>query len=505
MTEALRETPLQSEKSETLDPQNWDDIRAQGHRMLDDMIDYAANIRERPVWTPIPDAVRERFHEKLPHQPCDLGEVYREFTDFIVPYATGNVHPGFMGWVHGGGTAVGMLAEMLAAGLNANLGGRDHIPVEVERQVVEWMGSIFGFPSEASGIFVTGTSMANLMAVLVARTAALGQSVRRRGLGDEGAFLTAYTSTAAHGCIAKAMDLAGFGSDALRCIEADRSHRIDVAVLRARIASDRKAGLKPFLVVGSAGTVDIGAIDDLQALSTLCREEGLWFHVDGAYGALGILSPLLAPRLAGLENADSIALDFHKWGQVPYDAGFLIVRDGQQHRETFAAPAAYLRRETRGLAAGSSWPCDLGPDLSRGFRALKTWFTLKTFGLEKLGAMITRTCTLAKYLEQRILDEPRLELLAPVELNIVCFRYRAADANSVNGDIVIAIQESGIAAPSTTLLDGELAIRAAIVNHRTDTCDIDALISAVLEFGAQRSSSDDSLVLKVERSPPLAM
>jgi len=501
----LRETSLQSESSETLDPQNWDDIRAQGHRMLDDMIDYAANIRERPVWTPIPDAVRERFHEKLPHQPCDLGEVYREFTDFIVPYATGNVHPGFMGWVHGGGTAVGMLAEMLAAGLNANLGGRDHIPVEVERQVVEWMGSIFGFPSEASGIFVTGTSMANLMAVLVARTAALGQSVRRRGLGDEGAFLTAYTSTAAHGCIAKAMDLAGFGGDALRCIEVDRSHRIDVAALRARIASDRKAGLKPFLVVGSAGTVDIGAIDDLRALSALCREEGLWFHVDGAYGALGILSPLLAPRLAGLENADSIALDFHKWGQVPYDAGFLIVRDGQQHRETFAAPAAYLRRETRGLAAGSSWPCDLGPDLSRGFRALKTWFTLKTFGLEKLGAMITRTCTLAKYLEQRILAEPRLELLAPVELNIVCFRYRAADANRVNRDIVIAIQESGIAAPSTTLLDGELAIRAAIVNHRTDTCDIDALISAVLEFGAQRSSSADSLVLKVERSPPLAM
>jgi glutamate/tyrosine decarboxylase-like PLP-dependent enzyme len=505
VTEALRETSLQSESSETLDPQNWDDIRAQGHRMLDDMIDYAANIRERPVWTPIPDAVRERFHEKLPHQPCDLGEVYREFTDFIVPYATGNVHPGFMGWVHGGGTAVGMLAEMLAAGLNANLGGRDHIPVEVERQVVEWMGSIFGFPSEASGIFVTGTSMANLMAVLVARTAALGQSVRRRGLGDEGAFLTAYTSTAAHGCIAKAMDLAGFGSDALRCIEVDRSHRIDVAALRARIASDREAGLKPFLVVGSAGTVDIGAIDDLRALSALCREEGLWFHVDGAYGALGILSPLLAPRLAGLENADSIALDFHKWGQVPYDAGFLIVRDGQQHRETFAAPAAYLRRETRGLAAGSSWPCDLGPDLSRGFRALKTWFTLKTFGLEKLGAMITRTCTLAKYLEQRILAEPRLELLAPVELNIVCFRYRAADANRVNRDIVIAIQESGIAAPSTTLLDGELAIRAAIVNHRTDTCDIDALISAVLEFGAQRSSSADSLVLKVERSPPLAM
>jgi len=504
-TRTLRQAPLQFESSETLDPSNWDDIRALGHRMLDDMLDYAAEIRDRPVWQPIPEQVRARFHATLPREPSDLGEVYREFSDFIVPYATGNVHPGFMGWVHGGGTAVGMLAEMLAAGLNANLGGRDHTPIEVERQIVEWMRQMFGFPNAASGIFVTGTSMANLMAVLVARTSALGRSVRKRGIGDEGASLTAYTSKAAHGCITKAMDIAGFGSNALRCIEVDRFHRIDVAALRARIALDREAGLKPFLVVGSAGTVDIGAIDDLKALSELCREEQLWFHVDGAYGALGILSPTLAPRLAGIESADSIALDFHKWGQVPYDAGFLLVRDGDRHRDTFSAPAAYLRRETRGLAAGSAWPCDLGPDLSRGFRALKTWFTLKTYGTEKLGAIIARTCALAGYLETLVLAEPRLELLAPVQLNIVCFRYRAAGTNKVNGDIVIDIQESGIAAPSTTLLDGQLAIRAAIVNHRTDTCDIDALIAAVLEFGAQRSSSDGGVVLNVERSPPLAM
>jgi len=505
VTKALCEAPLQSGSSETLDPQNWDDIRALGHRMLDDMIDYAADIRDRPVWQPIPHEVRARFNAGLPRQPSELGAVYREFTDFIVPYATGNVHPGFMGWVHGGGSAVGMLAEMLAAGLNSNLGGRDHIPLEVEQQIVEWTRQMFGFPNTASGIFVTGTSMANLMAVLVARTTALGQAVRQRGLGDEGAVLTAYTSTAAHGCITKAMDIAGFGSDALRCIEVDRLHRVDVAALRARIVADRGAGKKPFLVVGSAGTVDIGAIDDLEALSALCREEQLWFHVDGAYGALGILSPVLAPRLTGLENADSIALDFHKWGQVPYDAGFLLVRDGDRHRATFSAPAAYLRRETRGLAAGSSWPCDLGPDLSRGFRALKTWFTLKTYGTEKLGAVITRTCALAGYLEARILAEPRLELLAPVQLNIVCFRYRAADADKVNRDIVIDIQESGIAAPSTTVIDGRLAIRAAIVNHRTDICDIDALIAAVLDFGAQRSSADGDELLEVAHSPPLAM
>ncbi len=362
--------PLHSDAS--LDPQDWEEIRQQGHRMLDDMIDYAAGIRQRPVWRPIPDDVRARFRATLPVAPSELADVYREFTDCIVPYATGNVHPGFMGWVHGGGTAVGMLAEMLAAGLNANLGGRDHIPIEVERQIVAWMRELFGFPSGASGIFVTGTSMANLMAVLVARTAALGLSARRHGLGDQGARLTAYTSTAAHGCIAKAMDIAGLGSDALRAVATDRSHRIDVAALRAQIALDRCAGLRPFLVVGSAGTVDIGAIDDLGALSALCREEQLWFHVDGAFGALGVLSPELAPRLAGLEDADSIALDFHKWGQVPYDAGFLMVREGDRHRDAFAAPAAYLRREARGLAAGSPWPCDLGPDLSRGFRALKT-------------------------------------------------------------------------------------------------------------------------------------
>ena len=484
MTSTRRDDFQLSGPSETLDPQNWDELRAQGHRMLDDMLDYVASIRTRPVWQPIPDAVRARFRETLPQAPSDLDDVYREFTDAILPYTTGNVHPGFMGWVHGGGTPVGMLAEMLAAGLNANCGGRDHVPIEVERQIVEWTRQMVGFPAGASGVFVTGTSMANLMAVLVARTSTLGASVRQHGIGDNG--LVAYTSAAAHGCIAQAMDLAGFGRDALRKIATDRNHRIDVAALRARIAQDRLDGLKPFMVIGSAGTVDIGAIDDLSGLSALCHQEKLWFHVDGAFGALGVLSPDIAPRLTGLELADSIALDFHKWGQVPYDAGFLIVRDGAQHQAAFAAPVAYLRRETRGLAAGSPWPCDFGPDLSRGFRALKTWFTLKTYGTDKLGAMIGRTCALARYLEDKVLAEPRLELLAPVQLNIVCFRYRAADADNVNAEIVADIHESGLAAPSTTIIDGQLAIRAAIINHRTDSCDIDALVEAVLKFGALR-------------------
>ncbi|HWZ41779.1 MAG TPA: aspartate aminotransferase family protein [Bradyrhizobium sp.] len=494
------QAPPPGESSETLDPKDWDELRAQGHRMLDDMIDYIATIRERPVWQPIPDAVRAQFREQLPQKPSNLADVYRAFTDFVMPYTTGNVHPGFMGWVHGGGSPVGMLAEMLAAGLNANLGGRDHMPIEVERQIVEWTRQMFGFPAGASGIFVTGTSMANLMAVLVARTSALGRQSRLRGVGEAGALLTAYTSKAAHGCITKAMDISGLGSDALRCIAVDGAHRIDVEALRAQIARDRAIGLDPFLVVASAGTVDIGAIDDLRAIAELCRDEELWLHVDGAFGALAVLSPELAPLLAGIEHADSIALDFHKWGQVPYDAGFLMVRDGEKHRDAFAAPAAYLRRETRGLAAGSCWPCDLGPDLSRGFRALKTWFTLKTYGTEKLGAVIARCCALARYLEARVLAEPRLELLAPVHLNIVCFRYRADEADAVNAEIVVGLQESGIAAPSTTILDGRLAIRAAIVNHRTDIGDIDRLVAAVLEFGARRSPAARDQLKSIEPS-----
>ena len=496
----MTETRPPAGASETLDPQDWGELRAQGHRMLDDMIDYIATIRERPVWQPIPDAVRAEFRQPLPRGASDLADVYRDFTDFVVPYATGNVHPGFMGWVHGGGSAVGMLAEMLAAGLNANLGGRDHMPIEVERQIVDWTRQMFGFPASASGIFVTGTSMANLMAVLVARTAALGKPSRRHGIGEAGAALTAYTSKAAHGCITRAMEIAGLGSDALRSVAVDQSHRMDVAALRDAIARDRAAGRDPFLVVASAGTVDIGAIDDLQAIAELCREEELWFHVDGAFGALAILSAELAPRLAGIACADSIALDFHKWGQVPYDAGFLMVRDGERHRDAFASPAAYLRRETRGLAAGAEWPCDLGPDLSRGFRALKTWFTLKTFGTDRLGAVIARCCALARYLEARITAEPRLELLAPVQLNIVCFRYRAEEADAVNGEIVVNLQESGIAAPSTTLLNGALAIRAAIVNHRTDVGDIDRLVSAVLEFGARRTAQARGQLDKIGQS-----
>ncbi len=471
----------------TLDPEDWSALRAQGHRMLDDMFDYLEHIRERPVWQPIPPRVRDGFRESLPVHAGDLTAVHETFMHEVLPFAVGNAHPGFVGWVHGGGTAVGMLAEMLAGGLNANLGGRDQMPIEVERQVVRWMCELFGFPQSASGLFVTGTSMANLIGVLVARAGALGTAVRRRGVAASDQRLTAYTSAGAHTSIAQAFDLAGLGSDALRLVRVNDRNQMDGGALRRAIAQDRAQGLTPFFIAATAGTVDVGAIDDLAAIAQIAATEELWFHVDGAYGALAMLAADIAPRLKGIERADSIAFDFHKWGQVPYDAGFVLIRDGELHRRTFAAPAAYLRREVCGMAAGSPWPCDFGPDLSRGFRALKTWFTLKVYGAERLGRMISGTCALARDLGQRIAGTPELELLAPVSLNIVCFRFRCFDADRVNGDIVVALQESGIAAPSTTTVGGRLAIRVAIVNHRTTAADLDALLQATLTFGADLS------------------
>ena len=476
----------------SLDPSDWTQFREQAHRMLDDMLGYIETIRERPVWQVIPDNVRARFRQDLSVKPTPLSEVHKEFMTSILPFAAGNAHPGFLGWVQGGGTPVGMLAEMLAAGLNANVGGRDQIPLEVERQITHWMRTLFGFPDSASGLFVTGTSVANFIAVAVARDARLGSGVRRQGVKHQEERLTAYASTAVHGCIARALDLAGLGSDSLRLIPVDGRHRMDLAALAVAVASDREAGLTPFLVVGTAGTVDTGAIDDLAGMADFCAQQQLWFHVDGAYGALAILAPPLAPRLQGLERADSLAFDFHKWAQVPYDAGFILVRDGALHQEAFASSCAYLTREERGLSAGSPWPCDFGPDLSRGFRALKTWATLKVYGTEAIGAVISHTCELARYLESRIAATPELELMAPVELNIVCFRYRfgssanpATDdlANQLNRQIVITLHESGAVAPSTTLIKGRVAIRAAIVNHRTSHIEMDTLVEAVQAAG----------------------
>lgn len=483
----------------SLDPQTpseWAALRTQGHQMLEDLFDYLETIRQRPVWQPAPPETQALFKTGFPVDGGSLSTAYQIFSQHILPYTVGNVHPGFMGWVHGGGTPVGMLAEMLAGGLNVNVGGRNQIPVQVEAQVIDWVRAMAGFPKGAGGLLVTGSSMANLMALLVARCEALGTEVRHKGLRDASfPSLVAYASSAAHGCITQAMEISGIGGQALRLIPVDDEQQLDLTALRAQIAEDKAAGFQPFLLVGTAGTVNTGTIDDLSALADLAHEEDLWFHVDGAFGALARLSPTLAPQLAGLEQADSLAMDFHKWGQVPYDAGCVLVRDGQKQLDTFAFPADYLRRESAGLAAGSPWPCDFGPDLSRGFRALKVWFTLQVYGQKALAETIDRCCALARHLGELIDAEPRLRRMAPVSLNIVCFSYVGhgqhlpEDQDALNRKLLIALHESGLSAPSSTVLKGRLVLRAAIVNHRTRTEDITTLLNAVLTLGAAEEQS----------------
>jgi aromatic-L-amino-acid decarboxylase len=473
--------------NDDLDPEDWEAFRVSSHAALDQMIDFLQTSREQPVWREAPPNVRARFQTPLPRAPSDFAEVLEDFDANIKPYAVGNTHPLFMGWVHGAGTPVGMVAEMLAAGLNANCGGRNHIGIAVERQIVQWAAELFDFPEEASGIFVTGSSAANFLGLLIARDAAMGHEIRGSGLAASATQLVAYASVHAHGCVAQAMELAGVGSAHLRLIAGDGAGAMRSDLLEAAIARDRDAGLKPFLIVGTAGSVNTGAIDVLRDLAVLAKKHNLWFHVDGAFGALAALSPALKPRLLGIEHADSIAFDFHKWAHVPYDAGFLLVRDGAMHRDTFANAAAYLQRAPGGLAAGDLWPCDLGPDLSRGFRALKTWFTFQVHGADKIGRAIEANCEVARYLEERLAQSEMFELRAPVSLNIVCFALKARWPDAANQAVVIDLQERGLAAPSMTDLSGRPVIRAAIVNHRTTRADMDQFV-ATLHEAAERVS-----------------
>ncbi|HTU82111.1 MAG TPA: pyridoxal-dependent decarboxylase, partial [Candidatus Acidoferrales bacterium] len=418
------------------------------HAALDDALDYLQNVRERPAWQDVPADVRERLSAPMPADPAPLGDVYAEFLRDVFPYPTGNIHPRFFGWVHGSGTPTGMLAELLAAAMNSNLGGRNHGAVYVERQVVRWFADLFGFPKDSSGVMTVGTSAANLIAVLVARTRALGVDVREDGL-SEGARLTGYASAATHGCVRRAFDVAGLGAASLRVLPTDTLHRTDPRAVAAAIADDRRRGLRPFVLIGNAGTVDVGAVDPLDELAGIAEAEGLWYHVDGAFGATAMLSPNLAPRFAGIERADSIAFDFHKWLHAPYDAGCILVRDGELHRSTFASTPSYLTRMPRGLASATPWFTDFTIDLSRSFRALKVWFTVKQFGARAIAEAIEENVAQAKRLGEMVDADPAFDLLAPVSLNVVCFRYRASgrsdgEVDAFNDELVIRLQESGI-------------------------------------------------------------
>ncbi len=487
---ANRQPILPDESS--LDPTDWQAFQKLAHEALDEAIRFLETVRDRPVWQKVPDEVRAHLSAPLPIEGTPLPEVYREFTQNIMPYATGNIHPRFFGWVHGSGQAGNIVAELLSAAMNSNCGGRDHGAIYVEREVIDWFKGLFGFPNESAGLIVSGTSMATLIALGVARNST-SENMRKDGVNGLPRSLVAYASEEVHNSAVKAFEILGIGSSSLRRVPVNPDFTLNIDALKEAIASDRAAGHQPFCVIGSAGTVNTGAIDDLDQLASLCATEKLWFHVDGAFGALCMMSERLRPRLKGIERADSLGFDFHKWAHVQYDAGCILVRNGAAYRAAYSMRPVYLHRADRGLGAGEDWPCDYGPELSRSFRALKVWFALKEHGASRFGELIDQNCAQSEYLAHRIENEPQLELLAPVSLNIVCFRLRragldAAALDKLNKDIVADVQESGVAAPSTTRIKGRLAIRVNITNHRTQRRDLDALVDAVLKAGRMRKS-----------------
>jgi aromatic-L-amino-acid decarboxylase len=476
--------------SRSLDPTDWKAFRELAHQALDEAIDSIANVRESGAWQEVPAEIKRAIAaDPLPMQGSTAQDVYAQYQQLVAPYSVGNRHPRFFGWVHGSGTASGMLAEMLTASLNVNAGGRDHAAPYIERHLIAWCAEMFGFPASSSGIVTTGTSMANLIAVIVARQGALGEGVRRTGIAraSERGELVAYASSEAHGSVAHAFEIAGFGSDAVRIIPVDAAFRMDLRALRAAVSADRARGLRPFFICGTAGSASVGAVDDLKALADVCAEERCWYHIDGAFGALAILSPEQRSLLAGIERADSIAFDFHKWLHVPYDAGCVIVRDGTLHHASFNDDSPYLMRSPHGTGGGEPWFCEFGPELSRGFRALKVWFTIKEYGLARFGELISAQCRLARETGALIARTSPLVMLAPVTLNIVCFRYaprlaeKALDA--INAQIVLDLQERGIAVASTTRVGGKLGIHLNVMNHRTTKADMAVTLNEVMKSG----------------------
>jgi aromatic-L-amino-acid/L-tryptophan decarboxylase len=435
----------------------------------------------------MPDDVRATFQTLLPEGPASLDQVYNEYRATVGAYPMGNIHPRFWGWYMGSSNFTGALGDFLAAIEGSNLGGGNTGAAQVEQQVVDWLKEIAGFPKSASGTLTSGGSMANLVAHTVIRNLAAGYDVRKEGIAGVKKPLRFYASDQVHSCHQKALETLGLGAKALVEIASDERQRMRLDALEAAIREDRANGLQPACVIGTAGTTNTGAIDDLTALADLCEREGLWFHVDGCIGGVLRLAPDHAHLVAGIERAGSVAIDPHKWLHTPFEAGAVLIKDPEAHFATFEMHGPYLQLQERGMIAGK-FLADYGLELSRGFRALKIWMAFKEQGSAKFGRLITKDIALARYMASQIEAFPMLELFAPVNLNIVCFRHVAADedaSQALNIEIMLRLQERGLAVPSDTTVQGKHGLRCAFNNHRTRREDIDGFLADVLQIAKE--------------------
>ncbi|MCU4179927.1 pyridoxal phosphate-dependent decarboxylase family protein [Bosea sp. BH3] len=470
---------------DTLDPRDWGATSALAHRIVDDAVRHLREVRERPVWQPMPEPVQALFREPLPDGPMPVEDVYGLVRDNVLAYPMGNIHPRFWSWFMGAGNFTGALGDFLAAVQGSNLGGGSHAAVLMDQQVVGWLREMVGLPASASGTLVSGGSMANLIGLTVARNAMAGIDLRELGVAALERPMRFYASDQVHSCHRKAVEALGLGNRALCRVRSGPDCRIDIEALRAAIALDRADGFQPTCIIGTAGTVNSGAVDDLVALAEIAAAEGMWFHVDGCIGALIAIAPENAWRVKGIERADSVALDPHKWLHAPFALGCALVRDREKHRGTFAVSPEYLQGTARGIAAGD-WLYEYGLQTTRSFGALKLWMALKEHGVTTFGRLIDRNIAQATYLASLMKAEPALELVMEPEVNIVCFRvapkgYDEDRNKRINLEIMLRLQETGVAALSDTTIRGKHCLRVAICNHRTRLDDLDLLMSEVLK------------------------
>lgn len=466
-------------------------FRQAGHAVIDLAADYLGSLRDRPVFRPMtPDQRDVLMDASLPEWGTPVSEILDRFADDVLPFPLGNGHPRFYGWVNSSPSPVGILADLLAATMNPSCAGGDHAAIYIERAAVRWLMELIGFPTGSSmGLLVSGGSMASLTCLTAARqwaTKKTGWNVREEGMQGNTPGLVLYLADEGHSCVRKAAELLGVGQVGTRLIPVDASGRMIVAALESVITTDLAAGRLPFCVAGTAGTAMSGAIDPLADIADLCAQHDLWFHVDGAYGALGVLDDRLINRYAGMEQADSVALDPHKWLSVPVECGCALVRDGALLRDTFSLVPSYVRTEEGKGVGGLPWYSEYGFQQSRGFRALKLWMTLLYAGRDGVKAHIARQNDLARALADLVEAEPSFELSAPVDLSIVCFRMIPAGIggddprlNGFNQRLANAVQSSGEAFITSGVFNGQTVLHANTLNGETTIDDIRALLPAI--------------------------
>jgi aromatic-L-amino-acid/L-tryptophan decarboxylase len=467
-----------------------DQFRSTGHALIDVLADHLQRLPRGPVFRPMTTTERAALADMpLPESPVAWEELLRICRDELATHPMGNGHPRFFGWVNSPPHPAGILGALVAAAIDPSCAGGDHAATYLERATTRWLAEFVGYPiEEGFGLLTSGASMASIICLAAARqwmARRTGTDVREQGVcGPAAGSMALYASTETHSCIRKAVELLGLGNAKLRLVGVDRDGRIDLDTLRAMIHGDRSDGLAPFCLVGNAGTVNCGAVDPLQALADVAAEEGLWFHIDGAYGAFGALDPSLSLVYAGMSRAHSLALDPHKWLGVPVDCGCALVRCADDLRDTFSLVPAYLRTDEGRGFGGPTWFSEYSIEQTRPYRALRLWMTLARLGRTGIVETVVSCCRLAAILAELIEADPNLELAAPVQSSIVAFRYvfdseDTIDADALTRSIVVAVQERGRAFLSGTVIGGREVLRACILNPETSEQDLVALLTEV--------------------------